>query len=169
MVELSWDDSTPNGGGRGGVESWQDDLTPQNGRGVVSSRDDSTPREGRGPEGDETPGAPTASRSWGGEDGRGRGGRGRKTTPHSNKPGAGARWRGRIGATGRDGEPRRWGQQRRQVLASPDPRCGSGRVRGSPRESKAGAGVRYKPEDGRGERHPEEHGRQPRRWGKRRH
>ena len=69
---------------------------------------------------------------------------------------------------GRDSETRRWGQRRRRVLAGPDPRRGSGRVGGSPRESKASAGVRYKPEDGRGGRHPKEHGRQPRRWGKQR-
>ena len=73
-VESSQDDSTPNGGG-GGVESWQDESTPQtNGGGVESSWNDSTPREDGDPEGDETPGSPTASRSWRGEDGRRRGG-----------------------------------------------------------------------------------------------
>ena len=73
-AESSQDNSTPNGGG-GGVESWQDDSTPNINRGgVESSWDESTPREVRGPEGVETLGAPTASRSWQGEDGHGRGG-----------------------------------------------------------------------------------------------
>ena len=74
-VESSQDGSTPIGGRGGGVDSWQDDSTTQtNGGGVDLSWDDSTPREGGGPEGDKTPGAPTASRSWQGEDGCGRGG-----------------------------------------------------------------------------------------------
>ena len=67
------------GGGRhgvgGGVESPQDDSTPNRvGEGVESPQDDSTPREAEGKRGDETPGSLKSSQYQQGEDGQGRGG-----------------------------------------------------------------------------------------------
>ena len=71
-VESFQENLTPNGMG-GGVESFQDDSTPKEvGGGVQLSQDDSTPREVEEPRGDETPGALTASRYQWGEDGQGR-------------------------------------------------------------------------------------------------
>ena len=88
----------------GGVESFQDDLTPNGvGGGVESFQDDSTPREAEGPRLDKTPGALTASRYRQGEYGWGQGGRERKPTHRMSNQGARARRRRRRGTTRKDG------------------------------------------------------------------
>ena len=118
-VESSQDDSTPNRRG-GGVESWQDELTPNGmGGGVESSQEDSTPREAEGPRGDETLRALTASRYRRGEDGQGQGG-GRNppaaggTREQGPDGGGGAARRGaaRRGATEWRCRTRQWRRRR---------------------------------------------------------
>ena len=98
---MSRDDSTPNGGGG---SSHGRMTQPHKTEGVSSCHGMTRPPEKAG--------APRERKPWdphsvlipaGG--GRTRvGERGRETTPHPTNPGAGARWRGRSGATGRDGE-----------------------------------------------------------------
>ena len=123
---------TPAGSAQGATAGGDVRIRDRRGR-VIKGRID--PQRRRGPQGRQTPGA-----------------------PHQTNPGAGSQWWGRSGATGHGGEPRRWIQRQHRVLAGPDPRSGSVRGRGSPRESEAGAGDRHKTADCWGGRHPKEHG-----------
>ena len=62
------------------------------------------PQRRRGPQGRQNPRIPHSVPIPAGGGRTRAGGRGREPTPHPTNPGAGVRWRGRSGATGRDGE-----------------------------------------------------------------